>query len=176
MPTRPPLTDLQPRRVAVIKPSALGDIVHALPVLTALRRRWPHAHLTWVVTRTYEPLLRGHPDLDARLPFDRAALRRGVGTAALTALSFARRLRAARFDLVIDLQGLLRTGLMTAATGAARRVGLSTAREGAARCYTDVVADEWGQHAVERNWRITEALGAGSEPKRFVVPLDPAAR
>src|SRR6476646_2008212 len=68
---RPPLTDLNPERIALIKPSALGDIVHALPVLTALRRRYPAAHITWVVNRGYEPLLRGHPDLDATLAFDR---------------------------------------------------------------------------------------------------------
>ena len=67
-----------PRRVAGIKPSALGDILNSLPVLTALRERFPEAHLTWVVNRAYEPLLRGHPHLDAVLPFDRGALRRGV--------------------------------------------------------------------------------------------------
>src|SRR5581483_4222821 len=113
--TRPPLADLTPRRIALVKPSALGDIVHTLPVLTALRQRFPAAHLTWVVNRAYEPLLRGHPDLDATLPFDRGALHRHPG-AALTALRFARRLRAGRFDLVIDVQCLLRTVLVGVAT------------------------------------------------------------
>ena len=51
------LTGLTPRRIALIKPSALGDIIHALPVLCALRARFPQAHITWVVNRTYEPLL-----------------------------------------------------------------------------------------------------------------------
>src|SRR5688572_4899925 len=175
MPTRPPLTDLGPERIAVVKPSALGDIVHALPVLSALRRRFPAAHITWVVNRAYEPLLRNHPDLDATLPFDRAALCRGWSTAAHTILRFARQLHAGRFDLVIDLQGLLRTGLMTAATGAAHRIGLSSAREGAAAFYTDVVPDDLTAHAVDRYWRVAEALGAGDGPKRFRVPLDPAA-
>ena len=83
-----------PRCIALIKPSALGDLVHALPVLGALRARFPRARITWVVNRAYEPLLRGHQALDATLPFDRAALRSGVDTAALAALRFARRLRA----------------------------------------------------------------------------------
>src|SRR5215211_7030319 len=111
MPARPPLSELRPRRVALIKPSALGDIVHALPVLTALRRRFPAAHLTWVVNRGYEPLLRGHPDLDATMPFDRGS-RRNVAGAVLSVLRFTRRLRAERFDLVLDLQCLFRSGLM----------------------------------------------------------------
>jgi len=174
MPARPPLTELTAHRVAVIKPSALGDIVHALPVLTAIRHRFPAAHLTWVVNRGYEPLLRGHPDLDATLPFDRGT-GRNVAVAVLSVLRFTRRLRAERFDLVVDLQCLFRTGLMAAATGAARRVGLSTAREGAAHFYTDVVPDEWESHAVDRYWRMATALGAGDGPKRFRVPLDPAA-
>jgi heptosyltransferase-1 len=172
MPARPPLATLDPRRIALIKPSALGDIVHALPVVAALRERYPTAHITWVVNRAYESLLRGHPDLDATLPFDRGA--RGAG-AVLTALRFARTLRQGKFDLVLDLQGLLRTALMTIATGAARRVGLSSAREGATHFYTDVVADDLSRHAVDRYWRMASELGAGDGPKRFRVPLDRAA-
>ena len=72
-----PLHHYPARRIALIKPSALGDIVHSLPVLTALRRRYPEAHLTWVVNRGYEPLLVGHPDLDATLPFDRKVSQAG---------------------------------------------------------------------------------------------------
>jgi heptosyltransferase-1 len=141
-------------------------------VLTALRDRFPEAHITWVVNRAYESLLRGHPNLDATLPFDRGAR---AAVAALAALRFARLLRNGRFDLVLDLQGLFRTGLMAAASGAVRRVGLSTAREGATHLYTDIVDDDWAAHAVDRNWRIATALGAGDGPKRFRVPLDPAA-
>jgi lipopolysaccharide heptosyltransferase I len=155
-----------------MKPSALGDVVHALPVLSALRERFPTAHITWVVNRAYEPLLRNHPDLDATLPFDRGA---AAAVAALSALRFAWTLRKARFDLVLDLQGLFRTGLMAAASGASRRVGLSTAREGASHFYTDIVADDRSLHAVDRNWRMAEALGAGGAPKQFRLTLDPAA-
>jgi lipopolysaccharide heptosyltransferase I len=173
---QPPLKNVTPRRIALLKPSALGDIIHALPVLSALRPRFPAAHITWVVNRIYEPLLRKHPDLDATLAFDRGAARGGWYASTVAALRFARQLRAGRFDLVIDLQGLFRTGLMTAATGAARRVGLSSAREGATRFYTDGVPDDFSTHAVDRYWRVATALGAGDGPKRFTVPLDPAAR
>lgn len=162
-----------PHRVALIKPSALGDIVHALPVLTALREHWPQAHLTWVVNAGYAPMLEGHPHLDAILPFDRGAFRKGLGTSTRYALSFTRRLRRERFDLVIDLQGLLRTGLMTAASGAKVKVGFAAAREGASWMYTHRIAvpDADRIHAVDRYWRVVEALGAGQGPKRFLVPV-----
>src|SRR6266404_2918679 len=102
---RIPLAEYDARRIALIKPSALGDIVHSLPVLTALRTRYPEAHITWVVNRGYEPLLRGHPDLDETLPFDRAPGKGGPLYAALNFGGFLGRLRRGRFDLVIDLQG-----------------------------------------------------------------------
>src|SRR6516162_6992817 len=105
---RLPLCEYTPERVVLIKPSALGDIVQALPVLTALRRRYPRAHITWLVNRNYEALLRGHPDLDEVLPFDRGATRHGLWTATVGYARFLREFRGRRFDLVIDLQGLLR--------------------------------------------------------------------
>jgi lipopolysaccharide heptosyltransferase I len=172
-----PLQDYPAQRIALIKPSALGDIIHALPVLTALRRRYPHAHIAWVVNRGYEPLLQGHPDLDATLPFDRTASKGGWTRIPWNYGRFLRLLRRERFDLVLDLQGLLRSGLMTAASGAPRRVGLSTAREGAAWFYTDIVpvADFHAIHAVERYWLVAEALGAGQGPKEFRLPVSAAA-
>src|SRR5262245_40238243 len=134
---RIPLRDYPAQRIALIKPSALGDIVHALPVLTALRRRYPQAHITWIVNRGYEPLLRGHPDLDATLPFDRRGQPNPPGPLSLTGkggeralgyrlitrplrrlAGYGRFLRACRernFDLVVDLQGLLRSGIMALA-------------------------------------------------------------
>ncbi len=169
------LTRLRPRRIVLLKPSALGDVVHALPVLTALREHFPDARITWVVNKAYEPLLAGHPHLTDTLPFDRGAFRNSPGKAVTYSLRFANELRRRRFDLVIDLQGLLRTGLMCAATGAPVRVGFADAREGSRHFYTHRVAvpDADRIHAVERYWRVAEALGIASRPKRFVVPLRP---
>jgi lipopolysaccharide heptosyltransferase I len=173
-----PLNEYPARRIALIKPSALGDIVHSLPVLTALRQRYPRAHICWIVNGGYEPLLRGHPDLDATLPFDRGRPRRDLLGNALYYTRFMRQIHRQRFDLVVDLQGLLRSGLMAKASGACRRVGLSTAREGATWFYTDVVpvADFNAVHAVDRYWLVAEALGAGGSPKVFRVNVAEADR
>jgi lipopolysaccharide heptosyltransferase I len=168
-----------PRRIALIKPSALGDIVHSLPFLTALRRRFPRAHLAWVVNRGYEPLLRGHPDLDEIIPFDRNLLRRNWLKGGVEYFEFLRRLHGRRFDLVVDLQCLLRTGMMALATGARCRIGLSSAREGARLCYTHVIADQRerdSSHAVERYWRVAQALGVQSTQRHFRLAIDPQAR
>ena len=168
---------IEARRIAILKPSALGDIVHALPVLTALRGRFPDAHITWVVNKSYEPLLAGHPHLDETLPFDRGAFKRGPVAAVSYSVRFARELRRRKFDLVVDLQGLLRTGLMTAATRAPVRVGFANAREGSRQFYTHrvEVPDTDRIHAVDRYWRVADFLGAGGGEKRFVVPLRPEA-
>jgi lipopolysaccharide heptosyltransferase I len=172
------LTRLHARRIALLKPSALGDIIHALPVLTALRDRFPDARVTWVVNRAYESLLVGHPHLTDTLAFDRGAFKKSPGRAVTYSLWFANELRKRRFDLVIDLQGLLRSGLMCAATGAPVRVGFANAREGSRHFYTHRVPspglDE--AHAVERYWCVARAFGAGERPARPVIPVSEAER
>ena len=150
-----------PERIALIKPSALGDIMNCLPVLTALRQRFPQAQISWIVNRSFAPLLQNHPDLDEVIPFERNLtwFRPITGLSALG--RFIRQLRERRFDLAIDLQGLFRTGLIAYITGAKRRVGLASAREGASWFYTEVVDDTIGSpHAVDRCWTVAEHFGA----------------
>ena len=163
------------RRIAIIKPSALGDIVHTLPVLSALRTRFPTAHITWIVNSSYESLLTGHPDLTDTLPFDRGSLR-GVRGAISTFFSFTAELRRRRFDLVIDMQGLLRSGIMAWLSGSSYRVGFANAREGSRYAYTHKIKSPAldAGHAVDRMWSVAEAFGVGHLPKVFRVPLQPA--
>lgn len=170
------LRAIQPGRVCIIKPSSLGDVVHALPVLAALRDRWPGARFSWVVNRGLRSLLDGNPHLDEVIPFDRGRMRpTPSGLAALTV--FLAGLRSRRFDLTIDLQGLLRSGVMAAATGARVRVGLAGAREGAGRFCTHRVEDRPGvEHAVDRLLLAAEAFGADVSAPRFDVPIAPEDR
>ncbi len=163
------LRAIRPRRLALIKPSSLGDIVHALPTLAALRAHWPEASITWVVNENLRSLVEGHPDLDGVIGFDRQ--RASFGPTAWPYLAqFARTLRAGRFDLAIDLQGLLRSGLMALATGAPIRVGLTSAREGARFCYTDRVVDDRDRtHAIDRLLGVAQAFGADRGPQARLV-------
>ena len=148
------------RRIALIKPSALGDIVHSLPVLTALRVRFPAARITWVVNSAYEPLIRNHPDLTDTLAFDRGMFKKRRVAGHRYAVSFGRELRRRQFDLVIDLQGLFRTGLMCLATRAPRRIGFANAREGSRYAYTHK------DSRARTRTAFTRSTATGAWPKR----------
>jgi lipopolysaccharide heptosyltransferase I len=159
-----------PRRILIIKPSALGDVVHALPVLNLLRRRWADAHVAWVVGGPFAALLEGHPQLDEVIRFERRRFARGWRDpiAAAGLFRFGQRLRQGAFDLVIDLQGLLRSGWMTMRTRAPVRVGFSRARELAHLFYTHrVPVDSPDQHAVDRYLTVCDAIGCGRGPVEF---------
>jgi heptosyltransferase I len=167
------LARLEPDRVCIIKPSSLGDVVHALPILASLRTRWPSAHLAWVVNHPFREVLEGHPALDELIVHDRSAEGGGRfgmhGTAGLF-----RKLARGRFDLTIDLQGLLRSALMTAAARSRVRVGMADAREGARWFYTHRVdASRLRLHAVERVRRVAAAFGASISEPRFDLPIAP---
>ena len=152
-------------RVCVIKPSALGDVIQALPLLPVLRRRFPHAEITWVIASGLAGLVDPHPLVDRVVRFDR----RGGWREWKTLLS---ELRSAQFDLVFDLQGLARTGLMTAATGARTRVGLESAREGSHLACHRLIPDTGRlMPAHQRYWRVAEELGCGgfSRPTPIAV-------
>jgi lipopolysaccharide heptosyltransferase II len=153
----------------------LGDIVHALPVLSALRQRFPQSQITWVVNQSYQPLLIGHPHLTETLAFDRGIFRQAPGTVARYLVEFGNHLRRRRFDLVIDLQGLLRTGLMCGWSGAPVRIGFADAREGSRYFYTHQVRvpDADRIHAVDRYWRIMDVFDVRGVPKEFILPIQP---
>ncbi len=163
------LPGLCPRRVCWIKPSALGDVTNAFPTLAALRDLWPSAHFSWVINQNLRGLVDGHPLIDEIIPFDRQGIR-PTAKGLIDAGRFLRTLRTRRFDLTIDLQGLLRSGLMTAATGAPVRVGLADAREGATRFYTHRVPMT-EQHAVDRLLTVARAFGADTSHPRFVAAM-----
>ncbi len=162
------------KRILIIKPSSLGDIVHALPVLTALRRADPGAHIAWLVSKSFAPLLDGHPLLDDVIVFDRARYGKMLrsGRALGDFLRFLRELRRRRFDLVVDLQGLFRSGFLAFASGAERRIGFAAARESAGLFYTQPVrCPPDARHAVDKNLCVVAALGLSTDRPEFPLGL-----
>lgn len=162
--------NFQPERILLIKPSALGDVVHTLPVLSLLRRKFSKAWISWLIAPAWRPLVEKNPHLDETLDFDRRRLgdvtlgEDGIGRA----IELGRDLASRHFDLVIDLQGLLRSALLTWSTHATIRVGFDYAREGAWLAYTHFVSTPHAQrHAVERYLDVAEFLGCGRGPVRF---------
>ena len=167
-----------PRRVLIIKPSSLGDIVTATPVLRGLRRNFPQAHIAWLINSEYAPLLRDDSDVNELILFERGKFRRlRKWPAALADLArLLRQSRAGGFDWAIDLQGLLRSGLLAAASGADLRAGFATPREPAARWfYTNPIATNC-DHTVDRNVELARGLGIDARREDLSLQVVPAAR
>jgi len=172
-------------RIAIIKLSSLGDVLHALPVARALRRALPGAHLTWVVEAREYAILRDQPDLDAVVPVDTRLWRRLVWrpSGAREVLSkvgrLRERIRRASFDVAIDLQGLLKSGLLTAYTGAPVRIGFSAGRcrERWNALFTNrhVTPPLSARHVVEQYLALLAPLGIDPGPVEFHVPVPAAA-
>ena len=161
-----------PEKILIVKPSSLGDVVHSLPFLNAIRKRYPEAEIHWVIFKGFEGLLEGHPmihklwvvDKDSWTKFNRAK------DTISEIKSLLRDLKEERFDLVVDLQGLLRSGIITAATGAPVRIGFKEAREGSRVFYTDKVPGGRDIHAVDRYLKIAEFLGCDISEVCFPFP------
>ena len=164
--------------ILIIKPSSLGDIVLALPALSALRRNFPDAKISWLIRPEFAPLLQNHPHLAEIIPFDRSFLGKAWyhPKAFAAFVSLIRRLRRSKFDVVIDLQGLFRTASLARLSGCKKRLGMSNARELAHIFYTDKVRQTNDCiHLVDHYLKIAQAAGASDIAVEFVVPQDPAA-
>jgi lipopolysaccharide heptosyltransferase I len=158
-----------PSRVLLVRTSALGDIVHALPVLAALKRALPRVSAGWVVDEAFAPLLEGHGLVDRLFPVPLRRWRRG-GAGRLGELArFAAELRAFRADVAIDLMGSHKGALLARLSGAPRRVGARRRdrREPSSAVWINVPVAVAGGHAVDRGLDLLDALGLPREPADF---------
>lgn len=143
----------------IIKPSSLGDIVHALQVATSLKAQVSHLRISWVVREIFAPIVRACEAVDHVYVFERNAGAKGF-------IRLTKELRKTKFDYVFDMQGLLRTGLMTSRTIATHKVGRSDSREWSGVFYTQKVPlPETGKrsHALEILLQFCPVLGAKPE-------------
>lgn len=144
-------------RILVIRMSAFGDVIHALPAVAALRRGFPRSRLSWLLRPEWTPLVAGSPAVDEAI----AAPRRSLGVLA--------RLRRERFDLVVDLQGLIQSAILGRAAAAGGYFGFADPRESlAARLYRTRVSPA-AAHVVDRNLEL--AYAAGGQQGEAVFPL-----
>jgi lipopolysaccharide heptosyltransferase I len=186
-------------RILLIKPSAVGDVIHTLPVLARLRARYPSARIDWLLTPAIAELVRHHPALSGVLEFPRQDFTRWrrLGTALLGLARLLGSLRRHHYDLVIDLHGQFRSALFTRLTGAPVRIGFDRphpaareasrrlvpeayrhgwtgAREGAWLAYTHrIPIPTLDVHAVDRYLWLGPMLGLPDGPAEFHVPIPP---
>ncbi len=161
-----------PEKILIVKPSSLGDVVHSLPFLSSIRSCFPRSEIHWVIAKGLEGLLDGNP-MVSRLIVINKDLWKKISRAADTVLevrSLFREIRKERYDLAVDLQGLLRSGLIMMASGAPLRVGFTEAREGSRFFYTAKVRGGKDLHAVDRYMKIAAALGCKTDSVVFPLP------
>ena len=147
-------------RILIVRLSAIGDVVRVLPALHALRDRYPGAQIDWVVEGKSEAMLEGHPAIDRRWVFHRTPDR---GQAWRTFRALMGHIRDARYELVLDFHGIAKSGLLTWASRAPRRIGF--ARPRAQECswlaYTERVRlPHQRLNRIEENWLLCAAADA----------------
>jgi lipopolysaccharide heptosyltransferase I len=156
------------QRILIVRMSALGDIVHALPVLAALRDRYPAAEIDWLVDRKYAGVLDLVEGLDRRI-LGRPGLLQAIGS-----------MRERAYDVAIDLQGLLKSAAMARLSGAERVIGFESGalrERGAAWFYTEFSRVPRGVHIIHKNLSVLSKLGVEASRVRFpfVIPRSDVA-
>lgn len=162
-------------KILILKPSSLGDVVQAIPVLRLLKRHHPGSHIYWWIDSHLAPLLEADPDLDGLILFDRRrwASPRNWGEACRSLAT----IRQHRFDLVLDLQALARSGVVAWLAGAGRVVGLDDRREGAPAWHdVSISRRHWGTHAVDWYLDAVRALGVPVNRDFEWLPARPDAQ
>ena len=158
------------KNIIVIKLSAIGDVIHALPVSYAIKEQFPESHLTWVVEQAAYAILEDNPYIDELILFEKAKFRsvrgflREIGP-------FRRRLRRRRYDASLDLQGLFKSAAIAWNAGAKLRIGTANMREGADLVSRPVRGAHAEGHIVERYLDVARALGCAVNEVRFPVAV-----
>ena len=173
-----PVIPRHARAILVVRLSARGDLVFASPLARALRRRFPEAHIAWAAEERTADVIRHNPHLDEVIVWERAAWkqmlrRRRLNALAKAAAEFVGALRRRRFDAVIDVQGLLRSGVLAFLTGAPVRIGLGS-REGSRFLMTHLVKRGGESRKIASEYAyLASFLGLRTEPFPLDVPRSP---
>lgn len=158
-------------RILIVRLSAVGDTILNLPVLCALRKRFPDAKISWVVGTGAADILRGHPDLDELFELTKADLK-SLGSY----LKFLSRIRAWKPNIVIDAQGLTKSSLIGWYSGAKMRIGFAKSEfEGRelSGLLNNILIKPRSNHVVTRSLELLRPLGIESPPETYRVPANP---
>jgi heptosyltransferase-1 len=158
------------KNILIVKLSAIGDVVHALPVAHALKECYPQAKITWVVERPAYDLLTNNSDIDEILVFDKPKFKSLSGLVQ-HGPGFIRALRRKKFDLALDLQGLMKSGMIAAFSGAKTRFVYENAREGSHLLAERIIGEHVREHVVERYLDVVRHLGCRAETPVFPIRI-----
>lgn len=157
-------------RILIVRTSAIGDVMHGLPVLCALRDALPQAFIGWIVEGAAAQLVTHHPALDEVIRVPRKWLK-----SPRTVMSLRSKLRGLRFDVAIDMQGLTKSAVAARLSGARRRIGFD-GRDGRelSRWLNTELVEAAATHVVERNLELLQPLGIVPTQVRFDLEDTPA--
>lgn len=175
--TPPDMTHI--RRVLIVKLSSIGDVIHALPVSAALGDAFPHLEITWIVEQMSAPMVEGNPYLQEVITLPADWRKQRLSPASLRRfLALRRDLRARRFDLALDLQGLSKSALVAWASGARYRFGYDWLRELAPLLETRVPRRPESVHIIDQFLDVARFLGAPAAEVKFPlhIPAEEDAR
>lgn len=163
--------------ILIVKLSAIGDVVQSLPFLEALRNGFPEANIDWVVEEDSSEVVVGHPALNRVIVSRRKSWQgRLTKTAHLSSVfremvGFLKELRSVDYDLVIDLQGLLKSGVLVGLLRGKRKIGMSGSREGASLFLNErPIPVDYSRHAIDRYLRVAETIGCDANRAGGRIP------
>jgi 3-deoxy-D-manno-octulosonic-acid transferase/heptosyltransferase-1 len=166
--------------ILIVKLSAIGDVIHTLPSLAALRKHYPAAHITWVVEEAAADLIKNHPLLDCvivseRKNWGRKLAARRVGEAWRDFHAFYQTLRSRPYDLAIDFHGLFKSAMVVGLSGAKRKLGYDSLQELSGLFLNEKIPEDMQKHAVDRYLDLPRYLGALVDSVDFILPHDARA-
>ena len=163
------------KSVLIVKLSAIGDVVHALPTAYAIKEQYPEAHITWVVEPPAYDIVRMCTAVDEVIVFPKKELRTRAGFCRMFP-AFRRLLQVRRYDAALDLQGLFKSAAIAFFVRAQRKIGTGFMREGASLVSRPVRGAHIGGHIVDQNLDVARALGCAVREIRFPlrIPADAA--
>lgn len=160
------------RSAVIVKPSSLGDIVHTLPAVQAIKEAYPALKIRWLANTEWTPLLQGSPLLEEVIAFPRKQCRGLPGLLILRRWAKSWRcMEREAPEIVLDFQGLFRSGYLSRARDSRPVVGFSDSREGARFFHDHVIPVEAGAHAVDRYLTLPRAFGIAVDAERLTFPL-----
>ncbi|MBI5183569.1 MAG: glycosyltransferase family 9 protein [Nitrospinae bacterium] len=167
------------KRILIVKLGSIGDVVHGLPLLKTLRKNYPSAYIVWVVESKAREILQGNKDLDEIIVINTRELRKRVNLSTINEMiGKIKVLRSKGFDLAIDIQGLIKSGVIAYLSRAIVRIGFNRgdAREPLNRLFMTIEPPLIGKdiHVIDKNLSLLRFLGLNSFSKEFTIQTSPA--
>lgn len=164
--------------ICLVKLSAIGDVVHTLPSLAAIKRLYHQAHLTWVIEEEASDLIAGHPLIDRVLISRRKAWLKNIShpQTRREISSFLSALRDRTYDLTIDFHGLFKSAILCVLTPSRRRIGFKSLQELSGLFYTERIREDMDKHAVDRYLDFIRYLGDENPKVEFTIPAPEEVR